>query len=78
VLGFLAMAGACYLLVANRATLAAAEGVPFITLLPWMVLVMFVAGMAIAVWLRARRPAVYADLGHFTLTDPDDEARIAV
>jgi hypothetical protein len=39
---------------------------------------MFVAGMAVAVWLRARSPAVYADLGHFTLTDPDDAARIAL
>jgi amino acid transporter len=77
-LGGLAMAGACYLLIANRDTLAAAEGVPFITLLPWVVLAMFVAGMAIGVWLRARRPHLYADLGHFTLTDPDDEARIAV
>ena len=78
VLGFLAMAGACGLLIANRDTLAAAEGVPFITLLPWVVLAMFVAGVAVALWLRSRRPAVYADLGHFTLTDPDDEARIAV
>jgi hypothetical protein len=47
-------------------------------LLPWVVLAMFVAGMAIAVWLRGRRPHLYADLGHFTLTDLDDEARIAV
>ena len=78
VLGFLAMAGACWLLVANRDTLAAAEDVPFITLLPWVVLAMFVIGMAVAVWLRSARPAVYADLGHFTLTDPDDETRIAV
>lgn len=77
-LGFLAMAGACWLLVANRDTLAAAEGVPFITLLPWMVLLMFAVGVAIALWLRSARPAVYADLGHFTLTDPDDEKRIAV
>jgi amino acid transporter len=77
-LGFLAMAGACWLLIANRDTLAAAEGVPFIVVLPWVVLAMFVAGMAVAVWLRARRPAVYADLGRFTLTDPDDAARIAL
>ena len=78
VLGGLAMAGACYLLIANRDTLAAADDATFITLLPWTVLAMFVGGMAIAVWLRARRPHLYADLGHFTLTDPDDETRIAV
>ena len=77
-LGFLAMAGACWLLVTNRETLAAAEGVPFITLLPWMVLAMFAVGVVIALYLRAKRPAVYADLGHFTLTDPDDASRIAV
>jgi hypothetical protein len=29
-------------------------------------------------WLRTRRRHVYADLGHFTLTDPDDDVRIAV
>jgi amino acid transporter len=78
VLGGLAMAGACYLLIANRDTLAAADDATFITLLPWTVLAIFVGGMAIAAWLRARRPHLYADLGHFTLTDPDDEARIAV
>ena len=42
-----------------------------VAVLPWMVLAMFVVGMGIAVWLRSTRPAVYADLGHFTLTDPD-------
>jgi hypothetical protein len=78
VLGGLAMAGACYLLIANRDTLAAADDATFITLLPWTVLAIFIGGMAIAAWLRARRPHLYADLGHFTLTDPDDEARIAV
>ncbi|MCW0211889.1 MAG: APC family permease [Pseudonocardia sp.] len=72
VLGGLAMAGACYLLIDNRTTLAGAEDVPFITLLPWVVLVMFLAGAAIALYLRARRPVVYAGLGHFTL-ELDDE-----
>ncbi|OJY50273.1 APC family permease [Pseudonocardia sp. 73-21] len=67
VLGGLAMAGACYLLIANRSTLAAAEDVPFITLLPWAVLAMFVAGLVIALVMRSRRPDRYARLGHFTL-----------
>lgn len=67
VLGGLAMAGACYLLIANRTTLAAAEDVPFITLLPWVVLAMFVAGIVIALVMRSRRPDRYARLGHFTL-----------
>lgn len=67
VLGGLAMTGACYLLVDNRSTLAAAEDVPFITLLPWVVLAMFVAGIVIALVMRSRRPDRYAHLGHFTL-----------
>jgi amino acid transporter len=67
VIGGSAMAGACYLLIANRDTLAAAEDVPFITLLPWVILAIFVVGMGIALHLRTRRPAVYAGLGHFTL-----------
>jgi amino acid transporter len=70
ILGGLAMAGACYLLVSNRDALAAAEGVPFITLLPWVPLVFFAAGMVIALVLRARQPERYAGLGHFSLSDP--------
>jgi amino acid transporter len=74
VVGCAAMVGACYLLVANRAELAAAEGVPFITLLPWVPLLFFAAGVVIALALRARRPAVYAGLGHFSLSDPELDA----
>ncbi|GAA4844107.1 APC family permease [Actinomycetospora corticicola] len=71
VVGCAAMVGACYLLVSNRAELAAAEGVPFITVLPYVPVAIFVVGVVIALVLRARRPAVYAGLGHFTLTDPE-------
>jgi len=76
VIGGLAMAGACWLLVTNRTVLAAAEDVPFITLLPWIVLAMFVAGVVIATVMRARRPALYAGLGHFSLSDPELETAI--
>jgi amino acid transporter len=76
VLGGLAMTGACYLLVDNRTTLAAAEDVPFITLLPWVVLAMFLAGVVIALVMRTRRPDRYAELGHFSLTDPVLDAEI--
>ena len=61
------MAGACYLLIANRTTLAGAEDVPYITLLPWVVLAMFLAGVVIALVMRTRDPDRYARLGHFTL-----------
>jgi amino acid transporter len=71
IIGGAAMVGACWLLVANRATLAGAADVPFITLLPWVVAAMFVAGTVIAVVMRTRNPARYAGLGHFTLADPE-------
>ena len=70
VLGGLAMAGACYLLVSNRTALADAEDVPFITLLPWVPVVFFAVGVGTALWIRSRRPVVYAGLGHFSLSDP--------
>ena len=70
IIGGLAMVGACYLLITNRTALAAAEGVPFIALLPWVPVAFFAVGVVIALVLRARRPAVYADLGHFSLSDP--------
>ncbi|NMO93939.1 APC family permease [Actinomycetospora sp. TBRC 11914] len=79
VIGFVAMVGACFLLIDNRAALAAAEGVPFITLLPYVPLVIFVAGVVVALVLRARRPEVYAGLGHFSLSDPvlDDDPAVS-
>ena len=70
VLGCAAMVGACFLLIDNRDALAAAEGVPFITLLPYVPLVIFVGGVVVALVLRSRRPEVYEGLGHFSLTDP--------
>ncbi|WP_018330659.1 APC family permease [Actinomycetospora chiangmaiensis] len=74
VVGCAAMVGACYLLVDNRAALAAAEGVPFITLLPYVPVVIFAVGVVIALVLRTRRPEVYAGLGHFSLSDPELDA----
>ncbi|WNI19460.1 APC family permease [Actinacidiphila sp. ITFR-21] len=65
-----AMAGACWLLVKNRAVLAGDGDVPFIRYLPEAVVVMFALGVAVALWMRARRPVHYELLGHFDLTDP--------
>ncbi len=64
IIGGLAMVGACVLLVVNRSDLSGAGDAPFIQVLPWVVLVVFIAGMGAALALRARRPAVYARLGH--------------
>jgi hypothetical protein len=48
------MVFACYLLIHNREALAGASGVPFITYFPVAVLVIFLAGAAIAAYLKRR------------------------
>jgi amino acid transporter len=74
VLGFAAMTGACVLLVVNRYDLAGAADAAFITLLPWVVLAVFVAGMAVGVILRSRDPGRYARIGQFEVAEtPADE-----
>lgn len=52
VIGGLAQAGACYLLISNRGTLAGAEDVFFVKAIPWVVLIVFLAGCGLAVWMR--------------------------
>ena len=58
-------------LLRELAGLAPTARFVFITLLPWMVVAMFVAGVVIAIVMRTRAPARYADLGHFTLAEID-------
>ena len=53
ILGALAMAGACYLLIANRGVLSGAGDSVFIKLIPFVVLAIFVAGMVLALYLRS-------------------------
>lgn len=62
------MAGACVLLVVNRSDLSGAGDAPYIRVLPWVVLAVFLVGMAVALVLRSRRPLVYARLGQFEVT----------
>ncbi|MFC4031613.1 APC family permease [Streptomyces polygonati] len=76
-IGAAAMTGACYLLIDNRAVLAGDGKVPFIRYLPEAILLMFALGLAIAVWLRARRPERYARLGHFEHADPAPPPTVA-
>lgn len=73
ILGFAAMAIACVLLVVNRYDLAGAADALFIQVLPWVLLVVFVAGMVLAAVLRSRCPDRYARIGQFEITDPVDE-----
>ncbi len=65
ILGFLAMAGACYLLIANRAGLSGAGDALFIKLVPYVVLVVFAIGMGVALWMRYRAVERYRGIGRF-------------
>ena len=66
IVGALAMAGACYLLISNRGVLSGAGDALFIKAIPWVVLVVFAAGHGAgprpAQSLARRR---YAKIGRF-------------
>jgi len=64
-LGFLAMAGACYLLIDNRAGLSGAGDALFIKAVPWVVLIVFAAGAGVALWLRSTAVERYNGIGRF-------------
>jgi amino acid transporter len=66
IIGTLAMAGACYLLIANRGVLSGAGDAVFIKAVPWLVVAMFAAGMVIALVLRAKAKDRYAAVGRFS------------
>jgi amino acid transporter len=63
------MAFSAYLLLANRSTLGAAQGVPYVQAIPWVVLAVFATGVAAAVWLRVRDAARYQTLGRVVLDE---------
>ncbi|MDA0159182.1 APC family permease [Solirubrobacter ginsenosidimutans] len=66
IIGTLAMAGACYLLIANRGVLSGAGDALFIKAVPWVVLVVFAAGMVLGFILRSRSRETYAKIGRFS------------
>lgn len=68
-IGCAAMAGACYLLVANRGVLSGAGDALFIKAVPWVVLTVFAAGMVLALVLRSKAKETYARVGRFTRED---------
>ena len=63
------MAFSAYLLLANRGTLAAAQGVPYVEAIPWTVLAVFGAGVGVALWLRLRDAVRYRTLGRVVLDE---------
>lgn len=58
-----------YLLIDNRETLAAAQGVPFVQAVPYVIPVVFLLGVAAALWFRARDSARFAAVGRFVHED---------
>jgi amino acid transporter len=75
-IGFLSMAGACYLLIANRAALSGAGSATYIKLVPWVILAVFLVGCATALWMRSSAPTRYRQIGRF-VREEDVEAREA-
>jgi hypothetical protein len=65
ILGACAMAGACYLLISNRAALSGAGDALFVKAIPWTALVMFLIGIVAAVYLRAKDTDRYNAIGKF-------------
>jgi amino acid transporter len=63
------MAFAAYLLIVNRNSLAAADGVPFVQALPWIVLAVFAAGVGAALWIRLRDTLRYQRVGRVALDE---------
>jgi hypothetical protein len=69
VLGALFMAGACYLLIANRASLAGAGDAPFIKYLPYVAIVLFLIGIVAAFYFRAADAERYEGIGRFAVEE---------
>jgi amino acid transporter len=65
IIGGFAQIGACYLLIKNRALLSGAGGVLYIKLIPWIVLAIFLAGIALALYYRSANRERYRAIGHF-------------
>jgi amino acid transporter len=63
------MAYSAYLLLANRGTLAAAQGVPYVEAIPWIVLAVFASGAGAALWLRLRDTVRYRTLGRVVVDE---------
>lgn len=78
IVGGLAQIGACYLLIDNRAALSGAGDAAFIKALPYVAAFMFLAGVLLALWMRARSADRFAAIGSFEHDDSGvHERRIA-
>lgn len=73
-IGAIAMAGACYLLIANRADLSGAGDAYFIRLIPWEVLATFVIGAGIGLYYRSADRERYDHIGRHVLEGTAEDA----
>jgi hypothetical protein len=77
IIGFLSMAGACYLLIDNRAALSGAGEATYIKLIPWVVLAVFLIGCATALWMRSNATNRYSQIGRFVREEEVEAAEAA-
>jgi amino acid transporter len=78
IVGGLAMIGACYLLIANRAALSGAGDVFFVQVIPWAVLVTFLIGVGIGLYYRRADVERHRSIGRLVLEDPSAEGLAGV
>jgi amino acid transporter len=69
VIGGLAQIGACYLLIKNRPALSGAGDVLFVKIIPWVVLAIFLGGIALALYYRSSSRERYRAIGRFVHED---------
>lgn len=68
-LGGIAIAAATWLAVTNYTALTGVDS-PLVNALPWILVVVAVAGFLQALWLRANRPQAYERIGASRIEDP--------
>jgi amino acid transporter len=69
IIGGLAQIGACYLLIKYRPALSGAGDVLFVKIIPWVVLAIFLGGIALALYYRSSSRERYSAIGRFVHED---------
>ena len=75
IIGGVAMIGACYLLIANRAALSGAGSAFFIQVIPWAVLRTFLIGVGVGLYYRTGRRRAPSSIGDSCSAGPEDTER---
>ncbi len=73
-IGMVAMIGASYLVIANRADLSGAGSTPFIKYIPWEVLATFLVGIGIGLYYRVADRQRYDNIGRHVFDGPVQDA----